>query len=280
MANPDVASPPVLPNKSLTDSAFAQVLQDYRLMLRYTLSEGLDLDDKTQELIEKVPVEPQIANFGDLLAAHVALSKVVAPATPLSLEATEPVPGPLGSLRHPPLIIWMIGIAGLAILGFVITDFLIRIGGGQGVEVWNWFFAAMLGAVFYVLFTAHDYVKNRTFDPRYNTVYVIRFALGILSGLILAVVLSKYILGQNSQLASLGPAVLALLGGFSTEGVYQILQRLVDVLLATVRGDNSDAAKAKASEAAQKELLVLADDPAMPPELRSKAIAAAKKVAA
>ena len=255
-------------------------------MLHYTLSEGLVFDDATRELIQKVPAEPQTADFAALLAAHAALSKIVAPATPLSLEATEPVPGPLGSLRRPPLILWMIIIAAVAILGFVITDFLIRSTGMRagdqlaGVQLWNWFFAAMLGAVFYVLFTAHDYVKNRTFDRRYNTVYVIRFALGILSGLILAVLLSKYIFSQNPKLETLGPAVLALLGGFSTEGAYQILQRLVDVVLATVRGDGSDDAKAKASQAAQKELLVLADDPALTPELRSKVIAAAKKVAA
>jgi hypothetical protein len=151
---------------------------------------------------------------------------------------------------------------------------------GRGVEILNWIFAAMLGAVFYVLFSVNDYVKNRTFDPRYNAVYVIRFALGIVSGLILAVVLEKYFLGQDGKPANLGPAVLALLGGFSTEGVYQILQRLVDILVATVRGDQSDTAKAEASQVAQKALLALADDPAMPPELRSKTLAAAKKVAA
>jgi len=260
---------------------FTQALKEYRLMFRYALSEGLHIDDQTRHVIGAVPAEPQATDFAALLAAHTALAKIVAPATPLSLEATEPLPGSLGYLRRPLLIMWMIIVAAVAILGFVITDFLVRWRGtGHGAEVWNWFFAAMLGAVFYVLFTANDYVKNRTFDPRYNAVYVIRFALGILAGLILAVVLSKYVLGQDSKLANLGPAVLALLGGFSTEGVYQILQRLVDILLATVRGDGSGAAKAKASQVAQKELLALAEDPGMPPELRAKTLAAAKKVAA
>jgi hypothetical protein len=144
----------------------------------------------------------------------------------------------------------------------------------------NWFFAAALGAVFYVLFTAHEYVKNRTFDPRYNSVYLIRFVLGVLAGLILASVAAAPLLSQNETFRSLGPAVIALLGGFSTEAVYQILQRLVDIMLAAVRGDVSDAAKAKTSQEAQKELLTLAADPAVvaSPALLNKIHASIQKL--
>jgi hypothetical protein len=47
--------------------------------------------------------------------------------------------------------------------------------------------------------------------------------------------------------------VLAILGGYSAEAVEQVLQRLVDVLLATVRGDGSAQIQAKvATEQAQK----------------------------
>ena len=37
----------------------------------------------------------------------------------------------------------------------------------------------------YGLFAAHEYLKKRTFDPKYNSPYLIRFILGIISGLIL-----------------------------------------------------------------------------------------------
>ena len=140
----------------------------------------------------------------------------------------------------------------------------------------NWLFSAALGAVFYVLFTALDYVKNRTYDPRYNSIYVIRFVLGVLAGLILAIVMQNSFGGDIAK--KLGPSVIALLGGFSTEAVYQVLQRLVEVLLAAVRGDNSSAAKAKAAGDAQNELLKLADDSAMPGAMKSKAIASARKL--
>ena len=176
----------------------------------------------------------------------------------------------------------MIVVAVVAIGGFVGTNILSAMAyRSEAIEKLNWCSAAALGAVFYVLFTAHSYVKDRTFDPRYNVLYVIRFVLGVLAGLILAIVLNQSSLfAKDSPASRFAPAVIALLGGFSTEAVYQILQRMVDLLLAAIRGDDSDAAKAKASQAAQKELLTLADDPKMPPELKSKAIAAAKKVGA
>jgi hypothetical protein len=268
-------------SNSISQNEFEKARNEFNLMLRYILSEGLEIDDKTRPLIAAVQqdAEPEgPSRFDKLMQAHGALSKVIAPATPLSLEATEPAPGWFGSLRRPPLVRAMIIVAVIAAVGFVYTS----IEDPQKsliVDRLNWMFAAALGAVFYVLFTAHGFVKDRTFDPRYNSLYVIRFFLGVLAGLILAIVLEKWRPSAKGSI-DLGPAVIALLGGFSTEAVYQILQRLVEILLAAVRGDDSDRAKAKASQRASTELLALADDPTMPQELKSKAIAAAKKLAA
>jgi len=258
---------------SANSSEFDEALSEFHLMLRYALAEGFALDDSTRQAVTAVQqrlvasvgmpagVEAGIVDFGQLMAAHAALSKIIAPATPLSLKATEPAPGRLGSLRRPPLIMAMIIVAIIAAIGFVVTSVLFGPSNPSSVgEKLNWCFAAALGAVFYVLFTAHNYVKDRTFDPRYNSLYVIRFVLGVLAGLILAIVLGAPLLSKNSTVSSLGPAVIVLLGGFSTEAVYQILQRLVDMLLAAVRGDDSNAAKARASQDARTELLGLADD--------------------
>ncbi len=273
-------------NDAQTDSYLDQISSEYRQMLRYSLAEGLAIDDQTRKAISAIPPEPDMSNLGDLLVAHLALSKLIAPATPRSLEATEPARGVLmGSLRRPPLIMWMIIIAIAAAAGFVVTEIFLGQAGDAAVtgsnyalERLNWCFAAALGAVFYVLFTAHTYVKDRTFDPRYNSVYIIRFVLGILSGLILATVLGAKLFAGKTGVNELGPSVIALLGGFSSEGVYQILQRLVDMLLAAIRGDDSTAAREKATQEARTALLTLADDPAMPEDMKSKLIAQVKKV--
>jgi hypothetical protein len=283
---PDSPYPAAGAKDAQTDSYLEQISSEYRQMLRYSLAEGLAMDDQTRIAISAIPQVPDMSNLGDLLVAHLALSKLIAPATPRSLEATEPARGALmGSLRRPPLIMWMIIIGIVAAAGFVITEIFIGqatetavTGNNYALERLNWCFAAALGAVFYVLFTAHGYVKDRTFDPRYNSVYIIRFVLGLLSGLILATVLGAKLFAGKTGVNELGPSVIALLGGFSSEAVYQILQRLVDMLLATVRGDDSTAARDKAAQDARTALLTLADDPAMPENMKSKILAQAKKV--
>ncbi|MGA2903954.1 MAG: hypothetical protein ABSD98_08990 [Candidatus Korobacteraceae bacterium] len=267
-----------------------QALEEFKVMLRYVLSEGLEMDDQT--LKDVVPVQELLRASGDkplaevpgmidhVMAAHSALSRIIAPATPLSLAATEPGPI-LGYLGNPPLIMWMILIALVSAVGFLVTGGVLSTYPNSILaQKLNWCFAAALGAVFYVLFTSLNYVKDRTYDPRYNSIYVIRFVLGVLAGLILAVVLETSLFNSSSTIKNLGPAVIALLGGFSTEAVYQILQRMVDLLLAAVRGDDSAAAKAKATDAARNELLKLADDPSTPDAMKSKVLAAAKKVGA
>ena len=129
----------------------------------------------------------------------------------------------------------------------------------SGVEVsatfWtslNAFFGAVLGASFYVLVKTQPFLANRSYDPKYNASYISRFFTGVIGGLILSIALGPFISGKlGTQLdQSLSPGVIALLGGFSARAVELILQRLVEVLLATVRGDGSDDAKARLTAAA------------------------------
>ena len=272
-----------------------QALDEFELMLRYALAEGLDLDETTLAKIAAVqqkliairnlpegagPDQEMLDFVKQLMDAHAALSRIIAPATPLSLAATEPT-GRLGYLGNPPLIKWMILIAVAAAIGFVVTSVLYGPNSVSSAgQKANWCFAAALGAVFYVLFTALNYVKDRTFDPRYNSIYVIRFVLGVLAGLILAIVFGAPLFNKNPTVSGLGPAVIALVGGFSTEAVYQVLQRIVDLLLAAVRGDDSGSARAKATDSARKELLKLAEDPEISDAMKPKVLAAAKKVGA
>jgi hypothetical protein len=98
--------------------------------------------------------------------------------------------------------------------------------------------AAGLGAIFYGLHKANRYVTRGSYDPKYEASYWIRFTLGIVAGILLAVVLE---VGGN-----LSKPVLALLGGFAAEAVYKILVRFVEMLETLVDGT---AGKAKAEDA-------------------------------
>lgn len=115
----------------------------------------------------------------------------------------------------------------------------------------NAFFGAVLGASFYVLVRTQPFLANRSYDPKFNASYISRFFTGIIGGLILSIALGPFISGKLGTEVdqSLSPGVIALLGGFSARAVELILQRLVEVLLAAVRGDGSEEAKARLAAA-------------------------------
>jgi hypothetical protein len=106
---------------------------------------------------------------------------------------------------------------------------------------------AALGASFYVLLKTQPYLVSRSYDPKYNAVYFARFITGLIAGVILATAIGPAFrekLGSGTG-AALTPGILAILGGFAAEAVEQLLQRLVEVLLTLVRGDNSAQIQAK-----------------------------------
>ena len=141
---------------SVVPDELNQALLEFDLMLRYALSEGLELDDQTRAAVIRVqqllltakkiavtsqepsvavapeptfPVSPEApvvapdepAFAESLLTAHAALAKLISPATPLSLASTEPGRR-FGYLSNPPLIRWMILIALFSVIGFLITS--------------------------------------------------------------------------------------------------------------------------------------------------------------
>lgn len=105
----------------------------------------------------------------------------------------------------------------------------------------------MLGAAFYILIKTQPYLLNRTFDPKYNAAYWSRFVTGTISGIILSVGLGQWINAKmgTANDAAFTPTILGILGGYATEVVEQILERLSTVLLVAIRGDDSSQKKTK-----------------------------------
>ena len=123
--------------------------------------------------------------------------------------------------------------------------------------------AAGLGAAFAALFQLNKYVVNGTYDPKYVPSYWIRFALGLIAGILLAELIDT----ETSSFHSIGKPMLAMLGGFSASLVYRILKRLVTAVEALVRGDANQlietqerAAKNRAVQEITQNRLKLATD--------------------
>ncbi len=244
--------------------------------------------------------------FKRIVQLHGKLSALITPATPRSLSATDFCDCNKYSNLTVLLLLFFIIAAFSALYGYVKTikpgtgadlqkstdanmATLIVSDGNEPAEKTdvisgtlydqrNYLCAAMIGAAFNGLLTMYRYLRNRSFEPNYMGIYIIRFVVGVLAGVVLANFCSGLFQG-NSVIAKLGQGVIALLGGYSAEAVRQILDRLVEVLLTVVKG----AADAASQErlAISKDMLSIAQeaaDPKTPVGLKEKIDGLLKKL--
>lgn len=238
---------------------YKQLKTESEVMLSYALKAGIPIPDEIHNLAILLCPEhedPDSSRCSQelkiLMKLHGFLTKTIKPATPASIVITSRKSGFFGIFSGPNLINFTVLISIVFTLGFIFT-----IANDSDLKnPWNkqfhYVFASGLGAAFYVLFEAHDYIKNRTFDPSYNGVYTLRFILGAIAGVIIA----NMDLGTSGKLSN---GIIALLGGFSTEAVNQILKRFVDIMLAAVKGGGADVNKAKQEEVKAKATTELYD---------------------
>lgn len=201
------------------------------------------------------------ADVKQLALIHSRLAQIVAPATPraILLLATESTRKGVRHFLGPvPLVRGLMLTTILCLILFIATslsplvdqnsvsgDVLQTSGLPLLLNLLFFVFAAGLGASFAALFQVNQYIANGTYDPKYASSYWIRLALGIIAGLILAVLVPIDMEGSREAIAK---PTLAMLGGFSSAVVYRILNRLVETLESLVRGET------RAIEAAQEQL--------------------------
>ena len=223
-----------------------QLIEECTAMARFALSSGMRVPGTVLERLEAA--RHTDGAVSELTRIHGRLAAVVAPATPRSIAATAVAQGSffraMGSVR---LLRRMTVAAGLSLAVFigtamssVVTDTSGDIGQEAGLTLlinqFHFLSAAGIGASFYSLFLLNRFVKNSTYDPRFDASYWVRFALGVIAGAILADLVTQDLEGA----ARIHRATIAMLGGFSAEVVQRILNRLVESLEALVRGSARD----------------------------------------
>lgn len=99
--------------------------------------------------------------------------------------------------------------------------------------------AAAIGASFSALFKANSYVTAGSYDPKYESSYWVKFVVGLIAGIILTQLIPINLdsvakaagEAQGASASSVSHAALritmALIGGFSANLVYKILDRIV-----------------------------------------------------
>jgi hypothetical protein len=223
-----------------------------------------------------------------LRSAHKSLCGLVAPALPRTVVATlrqpsgrldrvvaeafEPVRPDLSWLGNVRLVRMMLALAMVLIPLFVAlalavgTDlntqdgifhgsFFSRLQAGSYLVV-----TSALGASFSALFKVKRYLDNMTYDDRYEPSYWTRWVLGLLAGIILAVLLTNLLPfdstspdvdspGTENAAFQLTVPLLALVGGFSSDLVYRLLKRVIDAIEALMEGSAADRIEAATRDA-------------------------------
>jgi hypothetical protein len=195
------------------------------------------------------------AGLEELGRAHSALARLVAPATPrgILLLTRGRQHGRLRWLGPVRLIRQMLLVVIIMLAAFVLLALSPDINASSG-DIFNdsgtqllvnelfYLTAGGLGAAFYALFTAYQYIAAGTYDTTYESSYWIRYILGLIAGVVLP---SLVPINSSNSSAAVTRPMLALLGGFSAAVLYRILQRLVEIVEALAEGDSKRVEQAR-----------------------------------
>lgn len=228
---------------------FVRLFTQYELMLSHATRNGLKVPDSVLSPLSDTvgKAGPTDIDFAKLNFAHATLVKIVAPATPSTLDYLQEADksifrflGPVATIRFMAVVsivsllifIWL-GATDLVNAENLDTTLFFRESTDAVFVSLFLLAAAAIGVSFSNLFTARQFVIARTYDRKYNSTYWMRFVLGLSSGYILAEVITL------DFDATFQKPLLALVGGFAADVVYNILQRIVEGVQTMVRGDIS-----------------------------------------
>ena len=220
----------------ISEDVIAELSREINSMLSFAVYNGITVNTNVNSLIQN-------SNVDDLINAHNILCKNVAPATPKSIEFTNQLhkKGKGKSLFYKlPLVRNLIILALLFLAIFIVTgispdvnndslDKGIMRNHGLPLLLNIGYLASVsgLGVLFYLLKNVSKSIKEAILLPEESIEYMAQIVLGIIAGLILAEILSIYITDPNN-INLFNKSILALIGGFSSDAIFSILQGVID----------------------------------------------------
>jgi len=257
-------------NKAKSEASVIERLSRNCLVLAgYLVDQGVELPQATTGVLEKIDPkgggaggksgQATLAELNETLAA---LSKTAQDftetrgekkqgPTPISILITRPHEGRMRIIRSffsPPILGALFLLAVISFLVFVASlppEIISLLTGGADRPVvaitpyWIWMLhftaAAALGASFICLVKLQGYIRDRMYDPSYRSHYVTRWLIGTIAGVVLAITV-RTSFDSDNEVAQIGSTTLALLGGYSADGVRELLDRLVELLKTAVAG--------------------------------------------
>jgi len=203
-------------------------------MLSFALNNGLTINNEINGLLESTKLD-------DLLNVHSLLTKNVQPATPKSINYLN-IMNRDGiqetSYNKIPLVRNLILLTLFFLIIFITTALFPEVNnnsldkgimGNDGLSLLlNLIFLCSisgLGVTFYLLKNVSSAIRNGTLVPEEAIYYTALIFLGIISGMILSEIISLYT--TNNSVNLLNKSVLALIGGFSSDAIFSVLQSLI-----------------------------------------------------
>ncbi len=229
------------PKNDLTKAGISQEVIDelsreINNMLAFAVYNGTIINTEVNALIQN-------SNVDDLINAHNLLCKNIAPATPKSIEYTKKLHTKGQGktfFSQLPLVRNLIILALFFLIIFIFTgqteavnndslDLGMMSNHGSSLLLNLGYLASVsgLGVLFSILKRVSGSVINGTLVPEETMEYAAQIVLGIIAGLLMSEVIVFYTKDAES-INLFNKSVLALIGGFSSEAIFSILQGLID----------------------------------------------------
>lgn len=234
-------------NPGISPEIVTQLSNDINCMLGYASRNAISIDTKLLGIIENSSVD-------DLINAHNLLVTNVSPATPKSIRYTRALyteEKDKSMFRKLPLVRNLILLALFFLVMFVLTALSPEVSNdsldkgvlsneGPSLLLNLGFLTSIsgLGVAFYLLKTVSTAVKKGTLIPEDTIYYIALIVLGVIAGLIL----SEIIVVPDGGADTVGlfdKSVLALLGGFSSDAIFTVLQSIIERLKAVFTTDSN-----------------------------------------
>lgn len=251
-----------------------QIYMECASMAGYALAKGksvpADAIKNIDAFQENGPTKAQNEmDITELVETHNFLARLIDPATPktvLLLDREQESKtilkflGPVSLVRQLMLatVISLLTFVGLIATPYInattlAEDVLAADGLEQLTRLIFYVSAAGLGASFTALYTVNNYVSRGTYDPCHQSSYWIRFLLGIIAGILLALLISEDATQANGMISKgvIRP-LFAILGGFSADLLHTVLCRMVETFKSLFEGSTQNILDAQAQEAKAK----------------------------
>ena len=219
----------------ISQAVINEMTVEINAMMAYAANKGLTINPDVVALIKSETIK-------DLVDAHNMLCANVAPATPKSIIYTRRIRDKNRGkkfFRQIPLVRNLIILAVLFLVAYVClgqTEAVSNESLDKGVLentgtdlVLNLSFLASIagmGVLFHLLKQVSNSVLNSTLVPEETINYVSQVLLGIISGIVLSEVIVLYTT-DPTDINLFNKSVLALIGGFSSDALFSILEGLI-----------------------------------------------------